>query len=106
MPPASGTYHQQTIMDMPVYQPSQGMMMNVGQYPPRAGNKPMMQMGQLLKSLGIPTPRNPHYQALAISFVWPTPLGYPVTKYLASQEYNRDIPLATTIQEYMHNRST
>jgi hypothetical protein len=33
------------------------------------------------------------------SLVWPTPLSYPVTKYLASKEYNRDIPLATTIQE-------
>jgi hypothetical protein len=28
----------------------------------------------LLKSLGIPTPRNPYYQALAISLFWPTPL--------------------------------
>jgi hypothetical protein len=49
--------------------------------------------------LGIPTPRNPHYQASAISLVWLTPLSYPVTKYFASQEYNRDISLATTIQE-------
>ncbi len=55
--------------------------------------------GLLLKSLGIPTPRNPHYQALGIPLIWPTPLSYPVTKYLASQEYNRDIPLTTTIQE-------
>jgi hypothetical protein len=55
--------------------------------------------GYLLKSLGIPTPRNPHYQALLISLVWLTPLSYPVTEYLASQEYNRDISLATTIQE-------
>ncbi len=39
-----------------------------------------------LKSLGIPTPRNPHYQALAISPVWPTPLSFPVIQYLASQE--------------------
>jgi hypothetical protein len=53
----------------------------------------------VLKSLGIPTPRNPHYQALAIFLVWPTPLRYPVIKYLASQKYNRDISLATTIQE-------
>jgi hypothetical protein len=53
----------------------------------------------MLKSLGIPTPRNPHYQALAISLVWPTPLSYPVTEYLSSQEYNRDKQLATTIQE-------
>ena len=30
----------------------------------------------------------------------------PITKYLASQEYNREIPLATIIQEYMHDRST
>jgi hypothetical protein len=60
----------------------------------------------LLKSLGIPTPRNPHYQALLISLVWPTPLNYPVTKYLASQEYNRDISLTTTIQKLKHNRST
>jgi hypothetical protein len=52
----------------------------------------------VLKSLGIPTPRNPHYQALAIS-LWQTSLSYPVTEYLASQEYNRDIPLTTTIQE-------
>jgi hypothetical protein len=36
---------------------------------------------------------------LAISLVWPTPLSFPVTDYLASQENNRDIPLATTIQE-------
>ncbi len=40
----------------------------------------------VLKSLGIPTPRNPHYQALAISLVWPTPLSFPVTDYLVSQE--------------------
>jgi hypothetical protein len=53
----------------------------------------------LLKSLGISTPRNPHYQAMAISLVWPTPLSNPVTEYLASQEYNRDISLATTIQK-------
>jgi hypothetical protein len=54
----------------------------------------------LLKSLGIPTPRNPHYQALVISLLWQTPPpSYPVTKYLASQEYNRDKSLATTIQE-------
>jgi hypothetical protein len=53
----------------------------------------------LLKSLGIPTPRNPHCQALVVSFVWPTPLSFPVTKFLASQEHNRDIPTATTIQK-------
>jgi hypothetical protein len=53
----------------------------------------------LLKSLGIPTPRNPHYQALVISLLWLTPQSYPVTEYLASQEYNRDISLASTIQE-------
>jgi hypothetical protein len=46
MPPASGTYRQQRTMAMPVYQPGQAMMMNVGQYPQRAGNVPMMQMGQ------------------------------------------------------------
>ncbi len=28
-----------------------------------------------------------------------TPLSYPDTEYLASQEYSRDIPLATIIQE-------
>jgi hypothetical protein len=43
---------------------------------------------------------------LAISLILPTALSFSVTKYLASQEYNRDIPLATTIQELMHNRST
>jgi hypothetical protein len=36
---------------------------------------------------------------LAISLIWPTHLSYLVTKYLASQEYNRDISLATTTQE-------
>jgi hypothetical protein len=36
---------------------------------------------------------------LVISLVWLTPLSYPVTEYLASQEYNRDISLATIIQE-------
>jgi hypothetical protein len=46
MPQASGIYHQQTIMAMPVYQPRQGMMMNVRQYPQSARNVPMMQMGQ------------------------------------------------------------
>ncbi len=56
-------------------------------------------LAPLLKSLGIPTPRNPHYQALAIPLVWLTPLSFPVIEYLASQVYNRDIPLATTIQE-------
>jgi hypothetical protein len=30
MPPANGTYHQQMTMVMPVYQPGQGMMMNIG----------------------------------------------------------------------------
>ncbi len=35
-----------TAMAMLVYQPSQGMMMNVGQYPQSAGNMPMMQMAQ------------------------------------------------------------
>jgi hypothetical protein len=50
----------------------------------------------LLKLVGIPTPTNPHFQALAIFLVWLAPLSYPVTKYLASQEYNRDIPLSTT----------
>ncbi len=33
-------------MDMPVYQPGQGMMMTVRQYPQGAINMPMMQMGQ------------------------------------------------------------
>ncbi len=39
---ANSTYHQQTTMTMPVYQPGQGMMMNVGQCPQAAGNMPMM----------------------------------------------------------------
>jgi hypothetical protein len=43
--PQAGTYHQQMTMAMPVYQPGQGMMMNVGQYPQGARNMPMMQMG-------------------------------------------------------------
>jgi hypothetical protein len=46
MPPASGTYHQQTTMAMPFYQPGQGMMMNVGQYPQSARNVGTIQMGQ------------------------------------------------------------
>ncbi len=33
------------------------------------GRQQQRQQQQLLKSLGIPTPRNPHYQALAISLV-------------------------------------
>jgi hypothetical protein len=45
MPPASNTYRQQTTMAMPIYQLGQGMIMNVGQYPPSAGNVLMMQMG-------------------------------------------------------------
>ncbi len=46
MPLASGIYLLQTTMSMWVYQPDQGMMMNVGQYPPSARNMPMMLMGQ------------------------------------------------------------
>jgi hypothetical protein len=44
--PQASTYCQQTPMTMPVYQPGQGMMMNVGQYPQGTGNMPMIQMGQ------------------------------------------------------------
>jgi hypothetical protein len=44
--PQASTYRQQMTMAMPVYQPGQGMMMSVGQYPQGAGNMPMMQMGQ------------------------------------------------------------
>jgi hypothetical protein len=46
MPQATSTYRQQTTMAMPVCQPGQGMMMNVGQYPQGAGKMLMMQMGQ------------------------------------------------------------
>jgi hypothetical protein len=46
MPLANGTYRQQMTMAMPVYQPGQGMMMNVGQYPQGAKKVWMMQMGQ------------------------------------------------------------
>jgi hypothetical protein len=46
MPQANGTYRQQTTMAMTVYQPGQGMMMNVGQYPQDARNMLMMQMGR------------------------------------------------------------
>jgi hypothetical protein len=46
MPQANSTYHHQTTMAMLVYQPGQGMMINVGQYPQGAGNMLMMQMGQ------------------------------------------------------------
>ncbi len=56
--------------------------------------------------LGDPYSKKSHYQAWALPLVWPSPLQIPVTEYLASQEYNREIPLTTTIQEYMHNRST
>jgi hypothetical protein len=45
MPQANDTYCQQTTMAMPVCQPGQGMMMDVGQYRQGAGNVPMMQMG-------------------------------------------------------------
>jgi hypothetical protein len=39
LPPANNHHHA-------VYQPGQGMMMNVGQYPQGTGNMPMMHMGQ------------------------------------------------------------
>jgi hypothetical protein len=58
MPPASGTYGQQTTMAMPVYQLGQGMMMNDGQYPQSAKNVPMMQMGQ--QPMAVPMLMN-HY---------------------------------------------
>jgi hypothetical protein len=48
VPQANCTYRQQTTMAMTVYQPGQGMMMNVNQYPQNARNMPMMQMGQQL----------------------------------------------------------
>jgi hypothetical protein len=44
--PQASTYRQQMTMAMPVYQPGQGMMMNIGQYLQGAGNMPIMQMGQ------------------------------------------------------------
>ncbi len=44
--PQANTYRQQSTMSMPVYQPGQGMMMNVGQYPQATRNMLMMQMGQ------------------------------------------------------------
>jgi hypothetical protein len=43
---------------MPVYQPGQGMMMNVGQYPPSAGNVPLMQMGQHQQPKVVPMMMN------------------------------------------------
>ncbi len=43
--PQACTYRQQSTMAMPVYQPGQGMMMNVRQYPEGTRNMPMMQMG-------------------------------------------------------------
>jgi hypothetical protein len=46
MPLASSPFYQQMTIAVLVYQPCQGMMMNVGQYPPSARNVPMMQMGQ------------------------------------------------------------
>jgi hypothetical protein len=48
MPQANGTYRQQTTIAMLVYQLSQEMMVNVGQYSQGAGNMPMVQMGQQL----------------------------------------------------------
>jgi hypothetical protein len=46
MPLANGTYRQQVTMAMPVYQPGQGMMMNVGQHSQGTGIMLLMQMGQ------------------------------------------------------------
>jgi hypothetical protein len=46
MPPANGTYPQQATMATPVYQPGQGMMMNVGQHLQGTGHMPMMHMGR------------------------------------------------------------
>jgi hypothetical protein len=46
IPQVNSIYCQQTSMAMPVYQPVQGIMMNVGQYPQVSGNMLMMQMGQ------------------------------------------------------------
>jgi hypothetical protein len=54
---------------------------------------------QVLKSLGIPTPRNPHYHILVIPLVWLSPQVLPVTEYLASHKYYRDTALAPTILE-------
>ena len=53
--------------------------------------------------VGDPYSKKSPLPSICVSLIWPTPLSFLVTKYLASQEYNRDIPLATTIQEYMHN---
>jgi hypothetical protein len=59
MPPSRGTYRQQKTMAMLVYQSGQGMMINIGQYQPSAGNMPMMQMGQQLN----PAPMMMNYYA-------------------------------------------
>ncbi len=55
MPQTNNTYLQQRTMAMPLYQPGQGMMMNVGQYPEGVG---MMQMGQ--QPMAVPMVMN-HY---------------------------------------------
>jgi hypothetical protein len=56
--PQASTYCQQTTMAMPVYQPGQGMMMNVGQFLQGARNMLMIQMGQ--QTMAVPMVMN-HY---------------------------------------------
>jgi hypothetical protein len=53
----------------------------------------------LLKSLGIPTPRNPHYHILGTSIILQSPQAFLTTKYLAIQESSIGYQLLTTILE-------
>ncbi len=68
MPPASGTYRQQTTMATPVFQPDQGILNFVGQYPPSARNMPIVQMGQQPTAASMMmnyyAPNQPHNQQL------------------------------------------
>ncbi len=70
------------------YQPG---LKNLGDYPSKHHNADIHQHIRPYYVHMNNCQKNPHYQALAISLVWPTPPSYPVTKYLASQEYTRHI---------------
>jgi hypothetical protein len=60
----------------------------------------------VLKSLGIPTPRSPHYHILGPSLICLSPQVSLATKYLASREYSIEYHFHTVSLEEHQQSST
>ncbi len=64
----------------------------------KAGEACVPRKRAMLKSLGIPTPRNPHYQVLAIPICL-SPQVFQITNYLAYRDFcSNTLHTTTTIE--------